>query len=229
MNPQGKNSCLMFSHPVVSESLRPHGLQHTRPPCLSPSPEVCPSSCPLCRWYHPAISSSDAFFSFSPQSFPALGTLPMSRIRWPKYWNFSFSICPSNKYSGLISLKIDWFDLLAVRMLDDLSYIAVWCIFIKLSCVYILSPTQIRSLWTEWSESCPVVSDSLWPHGLYSPWHSLGLNTGVGSLSLLQGIFPTQGSNPGLPHCRWILYQMSHRGSPREHEKYWFNRVFASW
>ena len=55
---------------------------------------------------------------------------------------------------------------------------------------------------------------SLWPHGLYSPWNSLGQNTGVGSLSLLQGIFPTQGSNPGLPHCRQILYQLSHKGSP---------------
>ena len=63
------------------------------------------------------------------------------------------------------------------------------------------------------SESHSVVSDSLWPHGLYSPWNSLGQNTGVGSLSLLQGIFPTQGSNPGLPHCRWILYQLSHKGS----------------
>ena len=64
------------------------------------------------------------------------------------------------------------------------------------------------------SESCSVVSDSLRPHGLYSPWNSPGQNTGVGSHSLLQ-IFPTQGSNPGLPHCRWILYQLSHQGSPR--------------
>ena len=62
------------------------------------------------------------------------------------------------------------------------------------------------------SESHSVVSDSLWPHWLYSPWNSLGQNTGVGSLSLLQGIFPTQESNPGLPHCRWILYQLSHKG-----------------
>ena len=60
------------------------------------------------------------------------------------------------------------------------------------------------------SESCSVVSDSLWPHGLYSPWNSPGQNTGVGSLSLLQRIFPNQGSNPGLPHCRWILYQLSY-------------------
>ena len=57
------------------------------------------------------------------------------------------------------------------------------------------------------------VSNSLWPHGLYSPWNSPGKNTGAGSLSLLQGIFPTQGSNPGLPHCRRILYQLSHKGS----------------
>ena len=62
-------------------------------------------------------------------------------------------------------------------------------------------------------ESCSVVSDSLWPHGLYSPWDSPGQNTGVGSLSLLQGIFPTQvgRSNPGLPLYRQILYQLSHQ------------------
>ena len=64
------------------------------------------------------------------------------------------------------------------------------------------------------SESCSVVSDSLWPHGLCSPWNPPGQNTGVGSRSLLQGIFPTQGSNPGLPHCRWVLHQLSHQGSP---------------
>jgi len=60
----------------------------------------------------------------------------------------------------------------------------------------------------------PVVSDSLWPHRLYSPWNSPGQNTGVSSHFLLQGIFPTQGSNPGLLHWRQILYQMSHQGSP---------------
>ena len=65
------------------------------------------------------------------------------------------------------------------------------------------------------SESCSVVSDCLRSHGLYSPWNSPGQNTGSGSLSLLQGIFPTQGSNPGLPHCWWILYYLSHKGSPR--------------
>ena len=64
------------------------------------------------------------------------------------------------------------------------------------------------------SESCSVMSDSLWPHGLYSPWNSPGQNTGVRSLPLHQGIFPTQGSNPDLPHCRWILYELNHKGSP---------------
>ena len=64
------------------------------------------------------------------------------------------------------------------------------------------------------SESHSVVSDFLLPHGLYCPWNSPGQNTGVDCLSLLQGIFPTQGSNPGIPHCRQILYQLSHQGSP---------------
>ena len=59
------------------------------------------------------------------------------------------------------------------------------------------------------------MSDSLQPHGVYSPWDSPGQNTGVGNLSLLQRIFPTQGSNPGLLHCRQILYQLSHTGSPQ--------------
>ena len=66
----------------------------------------------------------------------------------------------------------------------------------------------------KWSESQSLVSDSLRPHGPYSPWNSPGQNTRVGSLSLLQGIFPTQGSNSGLSHCRWIPYQLRHKGSP---------------
>ena len=77
------------------------------------------------------------------------------------------------------------------------------------------------------SESHPVVSDSLWPHGLYSPWNSPGQNTGVGRLSLLQGIFSTLGtSNSGLPHCRQILYQLSHTGSKITLE--WVSYRFSS-
>ena len=69
---------------------------------------------------------------------------------------------------------------------------------------------KMRILRMSESESRSVVFDSLWPHGLYSPWNSPGQNTQVGGLSLLQGIFPTQGPNPGLLHCRWILYQLNH-------------------
>ena len=77
------------------------------------------------------------------------------------------------------------------------------------------------------SESRSVVSDTLQPHGLYSPWNSPGQNTGAGSLSLLQGIFPTQGLNPGLPHCRWIIYPLSHKRSPRILE--WVAYSFSRW
>ena len=74
------------------------------------------------------------------------------------------------------------------------------------------------------TESRSVESDSLWPNGLSnSPWNSPGQNTGVGSLSVLQGIFPTQESNPGLLHCRWILYQLSHKGSPT----YWILNILC--
>ena len=93
------------------------------------------------------------------------------------------------------------------------------------SSVWITEPLQVDFLmylahgkhWSEvkWSESRSVVSDSLQPPGLYSPWDSLGQNTRVGSLSFLQGIFPTQGLNPGLPHFRLLFYQLSQQGSPR--------------
>ena len=93
-------------------------------------------------------------------------------------------------------------------------------------CVEISSPSVsfspfCLSWWVSERESRSVMSDSLRPPGLYSPWNSPGQNTGVGSLSLLQGIFPTQGSNlglPRLPHCRRFLYQLSHQGSPRTQE-----------
>ena len=65
------------------------------------------------------------------------------------------------------------------------------------------------------SEIHSVLSDSLQPHGIYSPWNSPGQNAGVGSLSLLHRIFPTQGLKPGFPHCRRFLYQLSHKRSPR--------------
>ena len=106
-------------------------------------------------------------------------------IRWPKYWSFSFS--PSNEYLGLIFLRNDWFDLLAVQ-------------------------GTLKSLLQDhkWNES---ESRSVCLTHCNSPWNSLGQATGVGSQSLLQEIFPTQGLNPGLPHYRQILYHLSHQGS----------------
>ena len=106
---------LLFSCSVVS-ALWPHGLQHARLPCPSPFPRACSDSCPLSQWCHPTISSSVIPFSSCLQSFPASGSFPVMlalRIRWPKYW--SFSISPSNEHLGLISFRIDWFDLLAVQ------------------------------------------------------------------------------------------------------------------
>ena len=100
--------------PVLSNFLRPYELQYSRPLCSSPSPKVCPSSCPLHWWCHLAIS--DTFFSFCPQSFPTSGTLPVSHLFASddqKYWRLSIST--SSDYSSLTSLKIDRFDLLAVQ------------------------------------------------------------------------------------------------------------------
>ena len=79
--------------------------------------------------------------------------------------------------------------------------------------IYFTDYTKVFACVKSESESHSVVSKSLWPHGLYRPWNSPGQNTGVGSLSLLQGIFPTQGLNSGLQHCWWIFYQLSHKGS----------------
>ena len=73
---------------------------------------------------------------------------------------------------------------------------------------------QTSRLLFDWTWESLSLSDSLQAHGLYSPWNSPDQNTGLGSLFLLQGIFPTQGSNPSLPYCRRILYQLSHKGSP---------------
>ena len=107
---------LLFSR-LVSNSLPPHGLEHARLPCPSPTPRVYSNSCPSSWWCHPTISSSVIPLSSGLQSFPALVFSKESalHIRWPKHWNFNFSISPFNEYSGLISFRIDWFDLLAVQ------------------------------------------------------------------------------------------------------------------
>ena len=111
-------SSVQFSCSVVSDSLWSHGLQHAKPPCPSPTPRVYSNSCPselvmssnrliLC---HPLLLLPSIFPSnrvFSNES--------VLHIRWPKYWSFSFNIRLSSEYSGLISFKMDWLDLLAVQ------------------------------------------------------------------------------------------------------------------
>ena len=98
----------------MSNSVQPHGLQLARLSCPSPSPRVCSNSYPLSWCSHPTILFSVVPFPSCFQSFPASNELAL-RIRWPNYWSFSFSIHPSNEYSGLFSFRIDWLDLLAVQ------------------------------------------------------------------------------------------------------------------
>ena len=110
-------SSVHFSRSVVSDSLRPHESQHTRPPCPSPTPGVYSNSCPSSQWCHPTISSSVVPFSFCPQPLLASGSFPMSQLFvWGRqHCSFSFSISPSNEHPGLISFRMDWLDLLAVQ------------------------------------------------------------------------------------------------------------------
>src|SRR5574341_1375625 len=92
-------------------------------PCSSPTPGTCSESCTSGWWCHPTISFSVVPFSSSLQSFPASGSFPMSQLFASSYWSFSFSISPSNEYSGLISFRMDCLDLLAVQgTLKSLQY-----------------------------------------------------------------------------------------------------------
>ena len=109
-------SSIQFSLPVMSNSLRPMDCSMPGFPVPSPTPRAYSNSCPSSQWCHPTISSSVATFSSCPQLFPESEfTESDLHSRWPKYWSFSFSISPSNEYSGLISFRIDCFDLLAVQ------------------------------------------------------------------------------------------------------------------
>ena len=109
----------------MSNSLQPHGLQHARLPCPSPTPRACSNSCPLNWGCHPTISSSvipPSHLLSSPLLLPSVfpritvfSNESVLHIRWPKYWSFSFSISPSNEYSVLISFRVDCFDILAIQ------------------------------------------------------------------------------------------------------------------
>ena len=142
----------------MSNSLQPPGLQRTRLPCPSLSPGVCSNSCPWSRCCHPTISSSVAPFSSCLQSFPASESSSESALclTWPKYWSFSFIVSPSNEYSGLISFRIDWFDLQGTlkSLLQDhnlkasiLRHSALF--MVQLSCLSITTRKTIAlTIWT---------------------------------------------------------------------------------
>ena len=108
---------MQFSNSAVSNSFQPHRLQQARLPCPSPTYGACSNSYPLSRWCHPTISSSVVPFFSCLQSFPASRTFPVSQFfaSSGQSFGFSFSISPSNEYSGLISFRIDWLDLLEVQ------------------------------------------------------------------------------------------------------------------
>ena len=111
-------SSVQFSCSVVSDSLRPHESQHSRPPCPSPTPRVYSDSCPSSQWCHPGISSSFVPFPSCPQSVPASGSFPMSQLfEWGGQSigvSALVSVLPMNN-QGLIFFRMDWLDLLAVQ------------------------------------------------------------------------------------------------------------------
>ena len=109
---------VQFSCSVVSDFLRPHEPQHTRPPCPSPTPGVYPNPCP----YESVMPSNHLMLCHPllllPSIFPSIRVFSSEsalHIRWPKYWSFSFSISPSNEHPGRISFRMEWLHLLAVQ------------------------------------------------------------------------------------------------------------------
>ena len=161
---------VQFSHSLMSDSLWPHGLQHPMPPCPSLTPRACSNSCPLSWWCHPTISSSVDPLSSCPQPFPASGFFSnesVLRIRWPKYWSFSYSISPSNEHSGLISFRMDWFDLLVVQgTLQESSLIPQFKTINSSALSFLYGPTltSIRDYWKNHR------FDYLWNYWKFEYW-----------------------------------------------------------
>ena len=101
----------------MCDCLQPHRLQHARLPCPSSTPGACSNSCPSSQWCHPTISTCCSLLLL-PSILPTIRVFSNELdlcTSWPKYWSFSFTISPSNEYSGLISFRMDWLDLLAVQ------------------------------------------------------------------------------------------------------------------
>ena len=148
-----ETATFQFSHSVISDSLRLHEPQHARPPSPWPTPGVHQHPYPLSQWCHPTFSSS----VFHPllllsSNFPSIRVFSnesVRHIRWPKYWSFSFNICPSNEYSGLISFRIDWFDLLSVQgtLESLLQHHNLKASIFRCSAFLMIQLTSLRDYW----------------------------------------------------------------------------------
>ena len=181
----------------------------TAPHCAAPCPRKLrynDQCCQMLAWgglctewsWMSVLAEREELTPSAPLSRDLSRDLRLRKVEWRSWGSTSrSSLCRSLIYPAF--LQMYWF---------------YWPLFKQLG--------YWQSYWKgKWSESCSVVSDSLPPHGLYSPWDSPGQNTGVGCHVFLQGIFPTQGSKPGLPHCRRIPYQLSPQGNPMEGEIYY--------
>ena len=149
----------------MSDSLWPHGLQHARLPCPLLSPGICSNSCPLNLWCYPTISHTVTPFSSCPQSFPALGTFLMGQLFASGGQSTGASTSassPSDEYSGLISFRIDWFDLLAAQgtlksllQLHSSTASVLWCsafFMVQLSHLYVSTGKTIALTYGHLSE-----------------------------------------------------------------------------
>ena len=212
----------------MSNSLRPHRLQHARPPCPSPTPRVYSNSCPLSWWCHPTISSSVVPFSSRLQSFPTSGSEfsneSVLHIRWPEDWSFSISVSPSNEYSGLISSRMDWRSRTAVwtnsllEIKPRLDFWVTWPLAHFFTSVCLGRP--IFKAWIRVStfhlESCAVCLATQSCPTLVTPEivaRQAPLSMGFSRQEHWSGLpFPPPwdladpGSNPHLLHCRWVLH-----------------------
>ena len=160
---------LLFICSVVSDSLQPHGLQHFRYSCPSPSPRPCSNSCPLSQWCHPTTSSSVVPFSSCLLWFPALRSFPMSRSlhQVDKVLQLQLQISPFNEYSGLTSFMIDWFDLLAVQGTLKSSPAPQFKI-IKSSVLSLLYGSTLTSIHDYWKNQSSDYTDLCWQSNVFA-------------------------------------------------------------
>ena len=185
----------------MSDSLQPHGLQHTRPPCPSPTPGAYSNSCPSSRWRHPTISSSVVPFSSCPQSFPAPQSFQMSQL----FTSGGQSIGVSASASVLPMNIQGWFSLGWTDWISLNAGLPHWrWILYQLS--HKGSPK-----WN-WKSLSPVRLCDPMDYTVHGVLQARILEWVA--FSLLQQTFQTQESNWGLLHCRGILYQLSYQGSP---------------